>query len=91
MQGAGQAGCSPGRSARLLRSRPGSRQPGDRAHFARLVLGCMEADVCNRLMRLKALAEIYTIHTFAQLGSPKCSSIVANMLMNLLCLMFLLS
>ena len=36
----------------------------DRANFTGLVLGCIEAKVN---MRLKALAEIYTMHSFAQL------------------------
>ena len=41
-----------------------------RANFTGLLLGCIEADVCNqniRLNSLKVLPEIYTIQSFAQL------------------------
>ena len=37
------------------------------ANLTGLVLGCIEAKFCKKKMRLKALAEIYTMHSFAQL------------------------
>ena len=37
------------------------------ANFRGLVLGCIEAKFLQENMRLKALVEIYTMHSFAQL------------------------
>ena len=34
-------------------------------NFEGLVLGCIDADFCKKNMRWKALAEIYTMHSFA--------------------------
>ena len=47
----------------------------ERANFTRLVLGYVEADLCKYIVHtyLKALAEIYTIHTFAQISGLKIS------------------
>ena len=38
-------------------------------NFTALVLGCIEAKFCKQILKmgLKALAEIYTMHSFAQL------------------------
>ena len=38
---------------------------GERAHFTRLVLGCIEAKFAKKNMPWKALAEIYKMHSFA--------------------------
>ena len=47
-----------------------------RANLTGLVLGCIEAKFCKKIlsMRLNALAEIYTMHSFAQL----CNILVSN-------------
>ena len=48
---------------------PGRFVRGERANFTRLFLGCAEAKFCKLLSavntRWKALAEIYTMHSFA--------------------------
>ena len=44
---------------------------GERANFTRLVLGWMEAKFCKEIVRntrWKALAEIYTMHSFAPIS-----------------------
>ena len=46
---------------------PGGSVHGERANFTRLVLGCIETKFCKKT-HVKALAEIYTIHSFAQLS-----------------------
>ena len=49
-------------------ARGGAAAPLDRANFTGLVLGCIEAKFCKKInMRLKALVEIDTMHSFAQL------------------------
>ena len=62
------------RCATPRRSAPGRGRNGrlsrDAANFTGLVLGCIETKFCKKIiqnMRLKALAEIYTMHSFAQL------------------------
>ena len=42
-----------------------------RANLTWLVLGCIEAKFLQENMRLKTLAEIYTMHSFAQLCNLK--------------------
>ena len=46
---------------------PGRSVSGEGANLTRFVLGCIEAKFCKQLVntRWKALAEIYTMHSFA--------------------------
>ena len=49
---------------------PGGSVHGERANFTRLLLGCTEATICKLILDgiaicWKALAEIYTMHSFA--------------------------
>ena len=48
---------------------PGGSVRGERANLKKLVLGvgggCIEAKFCKKKTRWKALAEIYTMHSFA--------------------------
>ena len=49
----------------LALSKPGGSVRGEQANLTRLVLSCIEAKFCKKNMRWKALAEIYTMHSFA--------------------------
>ena len=51
--------------AHVVVEAPGGSVRGERANFTGLVLGCIEAKFCNKNMRWTALAEIYTMHSFA--------------------------
>ena len=54
----------------MYATKPGGSVHGERENLTRLVLGCIEAKFCEQILNthVKALAEIYTMHSFAPFG-----------------------
>ena len=68
------------REAPSFQRAPGGSVRGERANLTGLVLSFIVAKFCKKNMRWKALAEIYTMHSFAQLlHSPAISIFCHNL------------